>query len=48
MKSNYEIELKKIHSENYKNKELVQIIGEKSTTEVESTKEKLFFDRNYN
>ena len=47
-KFNYEIELKKIHSENYKNKELVQIIGEKSTTEVESTKEKLFFDRNYN
>lgn len=42
MKSNYEIELKKLSNENYKNRELVQTIGEKNLTEVESTKERLF------
>ena len=44
MKSNYELELKKISTENCKNKDLVLSIGEKNFTEVESTKEKLFLD----
>jgi len=36
--------LKKKQYEIQKNKEYIQVLGEKNTDEVESTKEKLFLD----